>query len=68
MSAVLTIVRPGALSLLEDLGRPGFADLGVGRSGAADRGALRLANRLVGNAESAAGIEVTLGGLSLIHI
>ena len=65
MSAVLTIVRPGVLSLLEDLGRPGFADLGVGRSGAADRGALRLANRLVGNAESAAGIEVTLGGLVL---
>ncbi len=65
MSAVLTIVRAGPLSLVEDLGRPGFADLGVGRSGAADRGALRLANRLVGNAESAAGIEVTLGGLVL---
>ncbi len=65
MSAVLTIVRPGPLSLVEDLGRPGFADLGVGRSGAADRGALALANRLVGNADSAAGIEVTLGGLVL---
>jgi biotin-dependent carboxylase-like uncharacterized protein len=65
VSPVLTVVRPGPLSLVEDLGRPGFADLGVGRSGAADRGALRLANRLVGNAESAAGIEVTLGGLVL---
>jgi biotin-dependent carboxylase-like uncharacterized protein len=65
MSAVLTVVRPGPLSLVQDLGRPGFADLGVGRSGAADRAALRLANRLVGNAESAAGIEVTLGGLVL---
>jgi biotin-dependent carboxylase-like uncharacterized protein len=65
VTAVLTIVRPGPLSLVQDLGRPGFADLGVGRSGAADRGALQLANRLVGNAESAAGIEVTLGGLVL---
>lgn len=65
MSAVLTIVWPGPLSLVEDLGRPGFADLGVGRSGAADRGALQLANRLVGNRESAAGIEVTLGGIVL---
>lgn len=65
MSAVLTIARPGPFSLVEDLGRPGFANLGVGHSGAADRGALRLANRLVGNAESAAGIEVTLGGLVL---
>jgi biotin-dependent carboxylase-like uncharacterized protein len=65
VTAVLTVVTPGPLSLVQDLGRPGFADLGVGRSGAADRGALRLANRLVGNAESAAGIEVTLGGLVL---
>lgn len=65
MSAVLTVVRTGPLSLVEDLGRPGFGALGVGRSGAADRGALRLANRLVGNAESAACIEVTLGGLVL---
>lgn len=65
MSAVLTIVRSGPLSLVEDLGRPGLAHLGVGRSGAADRGALRLANRLVGNAESSAAVEVTFGGLVL---
>jgi biotin-dependent carboxylase-like uncharacterized protein len=65
VTAVLTVVRPGPLSLVEDLGRPGFANLGVGRSGAADRGALRLANRLTGNAEFSAGIEVTLGGLEL---
>lgn len=51
--------------LVEDLGRPGFAHLGLGRSGAADRGALRLANRLVGNAEGAAGLEILLGGAVL---
>nr|WP_246283741.1 biotin-dependent carboxyltransferase family protein [Nocardioides perillae] len=43
-----------------------MAALGVGRSGAADRAALRLANRLVGNPEGHAGLEVTLGGLTLV--
>ncbi len=37
----------------------------MGRSGAADRGALRLANRLVGNPEDAAGLEMPLGGVEL---
>ncbi|HEX8079070.1 MAG TPA: biotin-dependent carboxyltransferase family protein [Jatrophihabitans sp.] len=62
---VIEVLSPGPLATVQDLGRPGFADLGVSRSGAADRGALRLANRLVGNDESAAGIEITFGGLSL---
>ena len=39
----------GALALVEDLGRPGHGASGVGRSGAADRAALTLANRLVAN-------------------
>jgi biotin-dependent carboxylase-like uncharacterized protein len=60
---VIEVVRPGPLATVQDLGRPGLGDLGVGRSGAADRPSLRLANRLVGNRESAAGIEATLGGL-----
>jgi biotin-dependent carboxylase-like uncharacterized protein len=59
------IVRTGPLAVIEDLGRPGFAGIGVGPSGAADRGSLRLGNRLVGNDEAAAAIEVTLGGLTL---
>ena len=60
---MIEVLSPGPLATVQDLGRPGLADLGVSRSGAADRGALRLANRLVGNDESAAGIEITLGGL-----
>jgi biotin-dependent carboxylase-like uncharacterized protein len=63
MSGELTVVQPGPLALLQDLGRPGLAHLGVSPSGAADRYALKLANRLVGNEESAAAIEVTFGGL-----
>ena len=48
----------GPLALVEDLGRPGLGASGVGRSGAADRAALRLANRLVANPEGAAAVEV----------
>ncbi len=59
----LHVVRPGPLTTVQDLGRPGLAHLGVGCSGAADRPAHRLANRLLGNPENAATLELTLGGL-----
>ena len=65
MTGALEVLDPGLLTLVEDLGRPGWAHVGVGRSGAADAGALRLANRLVANDEGAAGLEVLLGGLRL---
>jgi biotin-dependent carboxylase-like uncharacterized protein len=61
----IEVLAAGPLALVEDLGRPGLAATGVGRSGAADRGALKLANRLVANPEDAAGIEVTFGGLAV---
>ena len=60
---MLVVDRTGAQALLQDLGRERHAHLGVSRSGAADRAALRLANRLVGNPEDAAAIECVLGGL-----
>lgn len=63
MSA-LHVREPGPLATIQDLGRPGLAGIGVGRSGAADRSSLRLANRLVGNDEGAAAVEVTLGGFA----
>ncbi|GIG35973.1 urea amidolyase family protein [Cellulomonas pakistanensis] len=59
----IEVLAPGPSTLVQDRGRPGLASVGVGRSGAADAGALRLANRLVGNAPDAAGLEVLLGGL-----
>ena len=59
---MIEIVNQGIGSSYQDLGRPGCTHLGVGRSGAADRPSHRLANRLVGNEESAATIE-TCGGL-----
>ncbi|AKN17465.1 5-oxoprolinase/urea amidolyase family protein [Mycobacterium haemophilum] len=60
----LEIMRTGPLALVEDLGRPGLADLGVTRSGAADRRSHGLANRLVANPADYATIEVTFGGLT----
>jgi biotin-dependent carboxylase-like uncharacterized protein len=60
---MIEILAPGPLATVQDAGRPGYAALGVARAGAFDRGALRLANRLVGNPDDAPAIEVTLGGL-----
>ncbi|MFE7121739.1 biotin-dependent carboxyltransferase family protein, partial [Streptomyces sp. NPDC057654] len=48
-----------------DLGRPGHAHLGVGRAGALDEPAHRLANRLVGNPPDAATVETTLTGCAV---
>ena len=61
----LVVERVGPLALVEDLGRPGYAAIGVTESGAADRRALRLANRLLGNDEGAPAVEVLLGGLTV---
>ncbi|MGV0605783.1 5-oxoprolinase/urea amidolyase family protein [Mycolicibacterium sp. XJ1904] len=64
MTTTLEILRSGPLALVEDLGRPGLAHMGVGRSGAADRSSHTLANRLVANPGDRATIEVTFGGLA----
>ncbi|WP_113699876.1 biotin-dependent carboxyltransferase family protein [Nonomuraea lactucae] len=60
---MLEVLAPGPMTTVQDLGRPGHGHLGVGPSGAADRGSLRLANRLLANPEGAAALEVTFGGL-----
>ncbi|MGZ0201351.1 biotin-dependent carboxyltransferase family protein [Streptomyces sp. RM1] len=65
MNPEITVVRPGALTTVQDAGRPGHAHLGVPRSGALDAPALRLANRLLGNAPDAAALETTVTGCAL---
>ena len=65
MSRALEVVATGPLTLIQDLGRPGLAALGVGRSGAADRGAFRLGARLLAQDYTAAALEVTFGGLEV---
>jgi biotin-dependent carboxylase-like uncharacterized protein len=59
---VIEVQDPGLFTTVQDLGREGFGPLGVSPSGAADAISLRLGNRLVGNAEGAAGLEMTLLG------
>ena len=62
----LRVLHPGGFTSVQDSGRPGWAHYGVARSGAADRAAARLANRLVGNDEGAAMLETLAGGLTLV--
>ncbi|WP_460063352.1 5-oxoprolinase subunit C family protein [Streptomyces sp. YKOK-I1] len=61
----LSVVRAGALTTVQDQGRPGHAHLGVPRSGALDAPAAALVNRLVGNAPGAAVLETTVNGCAL---
>ncbi|MFI2105404.1 carboxyltransferase domain-containing protein [Isoptericola sp. NPDC019693] len=63
--AGLEVVTPGLQALVQDLGRPGLAHLGVSASGAADPRSLRAANRAVGNPVWAAAVEAVGGGLRL---
>ncbi len=60
-----TIQRSGFLSSVQDLGRKGHRASGVSLGGALDPHALAVANLLVGNETSAAGIECTLGELRI---
>jgi biotin-dependent carboxylase-like uncharacterized protein len=62
----LRVVSPGPLALVQDLGRPGREHWGVAPSGAFDRAAHARAQRLVGNDERAAGLEVLMGGLECL--
>lgn len=60
--SVIQVQSPGLLTTVQDLGREGFGPLGVSASGAADPISLRIGNRLVGNPEGAAALEMTLLG------
>jgi antagonist of KipI len=59
---MIQVQEAGLFTTVQDLGREGFGPLAVSASGAADPISLRLGNRLVGNAEGEAGLEMTLLG------
>jgi antagonist of KipI len=61
----VTVSRPGLLSTIQDLGRPGLRQRGVTAGGAMDPLSLRLANLLVGNPPNSPAIEMTLRGAEL---
>ena len=59
---MIEVIKPGLLTTFQDAGRPGFAHLGIGRSGAFDAPARRIANALCGNPGDACALEITLAG------
>ena len=63
---MIEVLHAGLCDLVMDQGRPGRASLGVPAGGAADPAALAAANRLVGNAAAAAGLEIVLRGPRLV--
>lgn len=62
---MIEVVDPGLLTTIQDIGRPGYAHLGVPPSGAVDRRSLELGNALVGNPPGAPALETTLIGPKL---
>lgn len=64
--STIQVLAPGLQTSVQDLGRGGYGPIGVSPSGAADPISLRLGNRLVGNDEGAAGLEMMLLGGTFI--
>lgn len=61
----IDVIKPGLQTAFQDAGRPGFAHLGIGRAGAFDAPAWRIANALAGNPCAACALEMTLLGPTL---
>jgi antagonist of KipI len=62
----MTVLRPGMLTTVQDLGRWGRQHLGVPVAGPMDWYSHRLANAVLGNAPDAATLEITLLGPELL--
>lgn len=62
----VVIVKPGLLDTIQDLGRYGFAGMGINPGGAMDRYACQVANMLVGNEPSEAVIEIHFPGAQIL--
>lgn len=62
---MIEVLKPGLMTTVQDLGRPEHRAIGVPLGGALDSFSLRAANALVGNADAAAALEITLTGPSL---
>ncbi|MCS6897605.1 MAG: biotin-dependent carboxyltransferase family protein, partial [Nitrospira sp.] len=62
----IEVVKPGWLTTVQDLGRHGYQRYGMPVSGAMDRFAAIVGNRLVGNPDGTAVLECTLKGPELL--
>jgi biotin-dependent carboxylase-like uncharacterized protein len=61
----IKVLKPGLATTVQDLGRPGYYQIGIPLSGGMDRHALAVANLLVGNAQGAAVLEAVFMGPEL---
>ncbi|MCS6295473.1 MAG: biotin-dependent carboxyltransferase [Nitrospira sp.] len=64
--STIHVLHPGLFTTVQDLGRCGYQRFGVSVSGAMDAWALTVGNRLLGNPDGAAGLEITLQGPELL--
>src|SRR5450830_496648 len=62
---MITVIHPGMLTSVQDLGRTGHRQLGINPGGALNTLALSAANLLVGNPVGTAGLEITMGACEL---
>ncbi|HNV26144.1 MAG TPA: KipI antagonist, partial [Nitrospira sp.] len=63
---IIHVLHPGLFTTVQDLGRSGYQRFGVSMSGAMDPWALTVGNRLLGNPDGAAGLEITVQGPELL--
>lgn len=61
----IEVLKAGLLDSVQDQGRPGQAHIALSRGGAMDRGAMAVANVMVGNDPAEAGLEITGPGPTL---
>jgi antagonist of KipI len=61
----IRVINPGFLTTVQDLGRYGYAHLGISPAGAADQLSFRISNLLVGNDENTPALEMTMSGVTL---
>jgi antagonist of KipI len=62
---MIRVIKPGLLTTVQDLGRPGYQRFGVVVGGALDAFAARVANLIVGNHDNAAVLEMAQTGPEL---
>ncbi|MDW6004393.1 5-oxoprolinase subunit C family protein [Vibrio mangrovi] len=63
---MIEVIQAGPVVTVQDLGREGYRHHGVSRAGALDGLALTIANRLVGNPDNTAGLEMMFGATTLL--
>ena len=59
---MITVLKPGVYTTIQDLGRPGFAHIGVPVSGVMDSYSAKIGNQILKNELHDAVVEITFGG------